>query len=110
MQQIVRDQLRQQDMVLVGMPLGLHVLFGVPMCLALQMAADKTHSALHNRHRVAVGIGGNRIKLAVHEGRAVIKIHALRLTAPLDRGRGAVRGAYVGARALDVLHTARAFQ
>lgn len=110
MQQIVRYQLRQQDMVLVGMPLGLHVLFGVPMCLALQMAADKTHSALHNRHRVAVGIGGNRGKLAVQEGRAVIKIHALRLTAPLDRSRGAIRGADIGARALDVLHTARAFQ
>ena len=110
MQQIVRDQLRQQDMVLVGVPLGLHVLFGVPMYLALQVAPYKTHSALHHSHRVAVGIGGNRVKLAVDEGGAVIKIHALRLTAPLDWGRGAIRGADIGARALDVLHTARAFQ
>jgi hypothetical protein len=33
-QQIVSDKLRQQHMVLVVMPLGLHVFLGVPMRLA----------------------------------------------------------------------------
>ena len=97
-------------MVLVAVPLGLHIFFGVPMCLALQVAAQQAHGTLHYRHGVAVCIAGYGFKLAIHEGGAVIKIHALLLATPLHRGRGAIGRTYISPGAFDVLHTTRAFQ
>ena len=63
-------------MVPIGMPLRLHVFFGVPVDLALQVTTDQANGALHDIHRVAVGISGHSLKLAVHKGGAIIKIHA----------------------------------
>ena len=97
-------------MVRVGVPLGLHIFFGVPMGLALQMAADQTHGPLHYRHRVTIRIAGYGFKLAIHKGGAVIKIHALLLATPLHRGCGAIGRAYISPGAFDVLHTTRTFE
>ncbi len=97
-------------MVCIGMPLRLHVLFGVPVDLALQVTAYQANGSLHDSHRVAVGISRHGFKLPVYKGRAIIKIHACILSPPMDGGRGSVRRTYVCAGALDVLHTTCAFQ
>ena len=110
LQQIVRHKLTQHGVVRIPVPMRLHVFFAVPMRLAFQMTADQAHRALHNRHRVAIGIGRHRVKLPAFEGRAIVKIHVPVLTAPVHRGDGAVGRTYIGFGTLDVLHTARTFE
>ena len=76
MHQIIGHKLRWQNMVCIGMPLRLHVLFGVPVDLALQVTTDQANGALHGSHRVAVGISRHGFKLTIYKGGAIIKIHA----------------------------------